>query len=326
MNTERNGDHEEIPDDILEQAAIWQAQLKDAHGDGLESGKVRAAFSTWLLADPRHRQAFDEMQSLWGALEEPVANLAQAPRTASHARSWRGFFATAACLVLAVVLGLGWQQDWPPRWHADVVTSVGERTTLELNDGSSVALNTRSALAVDFTPEQRRVSLLAGEAWFDVAKDETRPFIVDIGQGHVKVTGTRFNVRLEDGEALVSLVEGRLQLTNDTTGGAEPVVLSPGQQARLAAGGISTPVAFDKTAVTAWQRGQFVFYNEPLARVVANLNRHRQGHILITDDSLNRLKVTGVFSTSEPDTALEVITNTLPVEQIRLTDYLVLLR
>jgi transmembrane sensor len=89
---------------------------------------------------------------------------------------------------------------------------------------------------------------------------------------------------------------------------------------------ISDPVSFDRTAVTAWLRGQFVFYNTPLAQVVETLNRYRRGHIVIVNEALNELAVSGIFRTDDPDAALEVMTNTLPIRQTRLTDYVVLIR
>lgn len=227
--------------------------------------------------------------------------------------------------MLALTLGIGWQQDWPTRWQSDHITAVGEQASVTLDDGSRVQLNTDTALSVEFTAGERHVKLLKGEAWFDVTSESERPFTVDAGFGRVQVTGTRFNVRMDDGAAVVSLDEGSVKLYS-VQDQDSPMSLSPGQQARILPDGVSSAESFDRSLVTAWQRGQFVFYDKPLAEVVANLNRHRTGRILITDDKLNNLRVSGVFSTKNPDAALDVITKTLPVEQVRLTDYLVLIR
>lgn len=327
MNDISNTEKVDIPEPILEEAAIWQARLREADLAPGEERKLKAEFNTWLLQDPLHRQAFAEMESLWGALEEPVAQmLAESPQTTKVRTRWLPQLATAACLVLALLIGIGWQQDWATEWQSDYITSVGEQKPVTLDDDSRIILNTQSAVSVDFNENQRRVKLLKGEAWFDVATDTNRPFIVNAGQGSVEVTGTRFNVKLGDTGAQVSLDEGRVRLRPPQSGQGDAVVLEPGQQARLTPTGITPPETFDRKLVTAWQRGQFVFYSAPLSEVVATLNRYRSGQILITDDRLNNLKVSGVFSTEQPDKALEVITNTLPVKQTRLTDFLVLLR
>ena len=333
----------DIPEGLLEDAAIWQARLREVDQDSRAGQKLRADFSAWLLADPLHRKAFAEMEVVFGALEEPVARAVaeqgrrpgysgaagepESVRPTAGSGTWPlSRFATAACLALALLMGFGWQQDWTTRWQSDYLTATGEQMPVVLDDGSRITLNTQSAVSVEYNGSERRVRLITGEVWFEVDTDHTRPFTVDTGQGLVTVTGTRFNVRLDHSVAVVSLDDGNVQLRGGDAGQKETVMLSSGQQAQISASGITRPEGFDRTAVKAWQRGQFVFYNRPLAEVVATLNRYRSGRILITDEELNSLKVSGVFSTEDPDAALEVITNTLPVEQTRMTDYLVLLR
>lgn len=363
----------ELPEVMLEEAAIWQARLRDANPGTAEERRVRADFSQWLLADTRHRQAFAEMESLWGALQTPVEQLlaeqqvaersiayeaetdtsfdvrasAASGRAEKH-RSSRATFtlpmkslATAACLVLAIFATVGWQQDWMTQWQSDYISAVGEQLPIQPDDGSRITLNTDSALDMDYSARERRVTLLKGEAWFNVASTDKRPFIVSTEAGAVRVTGTQFNVRLDGDTAIVSLDEGRVELRlpgtqeqgaqnkgaeSSGTSDEQPFVLEPGQQAVLFGNRISAPEPFDRTAVTAWLRGQFVFYNTPLAEVVDTLNRYRHGRIVVTSRELNSLKVSGIFSTEDPDAALEVIASTLPIQQTRLTDYLVLIR
>ena len=322
---------DELPDALLEDAAIWQARLREAVPGSADERRLRVDFNQWLLSDSRHRQAFAEMESLWGALEVPVKQLVGEPAAAGQAVKRRFALpaknlAMAACLVLAVFVLLGWQQDWVTQWRSDYITAVGEEAIIEMDDGSSITLNSNSALAMEYDTRERRVRLLKGEAWFNVASTDKRLFIVNTPAGVVRVTGTRFNLRLLGDAAIVSLDEGRVELSVAGTPDDTPVVLAPGQQAALATDRISAPVSFDRTAVTAWLRGQFVFYNTPLAEVVNTLNRHRQGRILITSQELNSLKVSGIFSTDDPDAALEVITRTLPIQRTHLTDYLVLIR
>lgn len=172
----------ELPEVMLEEAAIWQARLREPRPGTPEERGVRAEFSQWLLADTRHRQAFAEMESFWGALQTPVEQLLAEQHVAesdiayeagtdtsldiragvSSARaeqyhSSRASFtvpmkrlATAACLVLAIAT-VGWQQDWVTQWQSDYITAVGEEMPIETDDGSRITLNTDSALGMDYS-------------------------------------------------------------------------------------------------------------------------------------------------------------------------------
>lgn len=335
----------DLPEPILEAAAIWHARLRDADSDAPVDTNghddIRAAFRAWLHADPRHARAFDDMQMLWGMLEKPVEKLKAEQNSAmlqSLARqsiaqpipamprlvSWRS--ALVAVLLLAAGAGLVAREDVVTRWHADHIAGIGEIAPLTLADHSHVVLNTQGALAVRFTSAERRIRLLRGEAWFEVSPADPRPFLVETPGGIVRVTGTSFNLRIVDDDTVVSLVEGRVELRPADVTGRPPVLLAPGREAVLSANAVSPATPFDRMAVTAWQRGQFVFYNTTLSDVVATLNRYRPGHILILDAALNDLKVSGVFSTRDPGAALEAIGKTLPVRVSHLSDHLVLLR
>jgi len=338
----------DLPDAVLEAAVIWHARDREPEPDPAREAGRRREFEAWLAADPRHRRALDEAERLWAVLERPAervigtrrarsrsANAFDAaggyrnPRQAS--RRIGGFrsqwaAAIAACLLVMLAGGTIWRDAIDVGLRSDYATAVGERLPVTLADGSRITLDTDSAIAVDLNATRRYVRLLRGQAWFDVSHDSVRPFMVETPEGTVRVTGTRFDVRRDDGSTVVSLAEGRVELTSPATAGQQPVALIPGQQSRLTASGPSRPVPFDRTAITAWLRGQFVFYDTPLSQVVATLNRYRRGRIVIVDDDLNRLKVSGVFDTGDPDAALAVIAGTLPVRVTRLTDYLALLR
>lgn len=311
--------HQHPDDAAFAQAVSWLTHLRERGGDA-------AAFQAWLDADPRHETAFAEAECLWGRLELPTRRLADAetgrPCAVRRHRPLRGL-AAAAGLIILLGTGLLWRDDIAVRLQSDYTTSIGARAPVDLADGSRITLNTDTAIAVDMTDDRRHVRLLRGEAWFDVAPDTARPFTVDTPMGTVRVTGTRFNLRIADGKTDVSLAEGRVSLTGRGLGDA--LILAPGQSARLTAAGVSPPLLFDRTAVTAWLRGQFVFYDTPLSRVVAEINRYRPGRIVIAKDALRDLKVSGVFRTDDTDAALRAITDTLPLGATRITGYLVVL-
>lgn len=321
---------------MLEAAAVWHARLREPKSDPVAAASQRAQFDQWMAANPRHARAFEETKSLWDALETPVKQVIDEEPAFSHReRPGVGAFRNltrrsavlAACLAILMMTGVIYHDDVMIRLNSDHMTSLGERTPLMLADGSRVTLNTDSAISVALKPNRRRVSLLRGEAWFDVSPDRGRPFFVEVTEGHIRVTGTSFGVRLEDDGAIVSLTEGQLELSaKPDHDAASHLALNAGHQAHLFDGAISDPITLDKTAATAWLRGQIVFFNTPLREVIAELNRYRGGHIVIVDGGLDDLKVSGVFATDDPGAALGVIADTLPVRVIRMTDFLVLLR
>ena len=337
-----------ITDSQFEEASTWYARLREP----ARPVDLQLEFNQWLAADPPHQQAFRETEQLWQALQAPVVEVIKAEAHASGRNTiekntaapdiklrskklsaqpsafLRRITAIAACLVVVVVgSGLFWQNDIAIQLNSDYATGVGEKMPLQLSDGSRIALNTNSAITVELQTERRHVRLLKGEAWFDVSPNDSRPFFVETSQGLVRVTGTSFGVQLRDEQTLISLTEGQVELTLPAHRLEQSVVaLAPGQQASFSAAGISAIEPFDVTQATAWLRGQLVFYDTPLAEVVSVLNRYRSGHIVVLNDELEQLKVSGVFATADTNAALNVIADTLPVQLTRLTDYLVVLR
>lgn len=320
---------------MLETAAAWHARFREPENDPASRVAQQSQFDTWLAADPRHARAYDETATLWDALEAPVRQVMLQEELLADGsiyrtpprRFMRAPALLAACLAFFVIAGLAYQQNVLLRLESDHMTAVGERTKLALADGSHVTLNTDSAIAVDLSANRRDVHLLQGEAWFDVAPDEDRPFFVQMPEGQIRVTGTSFGVRRQDGAATVSLTEGRIELkAAPEQDEASAIPLRAGNSIRLAGGSVSKATALDKTSATAWLRGQIVFFNTPLREVIAELNRYHTGRILVVNADLDALKVSGVFTTEDPDAAVGVIADTLSVQVTRVTDYLVLLR
>lgn len=306
-------------DDIHEQASLWHIRLREPGADE----RLREAHRQWLAADPLHARAFDETVELWGKLAEPVARVRAEEQAQWRARR-RVFrpLAAAACLVLALGGGLLWQGGVLDDLRSDYHTAVGQRQSVTLADGSRVELNTHSALAVSFSEGRRQVRLLRGEAWFEVQKDPARPFVVAVPQGTVTVTGTRFNVRLDDAQTTVSLAEGRVELDN----AGQHAELLPDQQSCLNASGLCPATGFDRQASGAWRQGQMVFYRTPLKQVIAELERYHHGHVFIHGEALANLPVSGVFATASADPVLQALHETLGVKVTRLGLGIVVLR
>jgi transmembrane sensor len=302
---------------VTDEAAAWFARQRS--GPLLEADA--AAFAAWLKADPAHTAAWASYQRLWGHLgsvrDDPkiLAIREQARRSAARGRDWRRIQRVGSGIAASVlVAATGWwsiriaqtelSRTRPATVHRDASTDIGERSLLVLADGSKVTLNTASAVHADYDVHERRVTLVRGEAFFDVAKDPNRPFVVSAGSRQVIAVGTAFDVRLQDREVKVTLVEGKVRVLriNDPTAGAtahvepvSPVMLLPGSTLVGRDDGADHLEQLDTARATSWRSGNLVFDGERLADVVAEMNRYSRQKLVIGNPALAERKISGVF-------------------------------
>jgi transmembrane sensor len=184
-----------------------------------------------------------------------------------------------------------------------VTTAKGDIRRAPLADGSAVTLNTDTAIRAAFDGRMRRVDLLRGEALFDVAKDPARPFVVVAGDVRVRAVGTSFTVRTHaDGQVGVIVREGVVEVWRGDRG--EPVRLSAEHAVRVADAGVLAPVVVGAAAVDramAWRQGQIDLDGLTLGQAADEFARYSDRHIVIDDPTVARLKMTGLFSASDPD-------------------------
>jgi transmembrane sensor len=214
---------------------------------------------------------------------------------------------------------VGWQQTAVIR----VATGLGEQHSKVLPDHSVVELNTQSEIRVAFTAAERRVELIRGEAFFDVAKDASRPFIVVTDLATAKAIGTRFSVYRSQTGTIVTVAEGRVlvrdkQATTDR-GGSDPVdavEVTPGTQAEAQPG---RPVQMRQANVErtfAWRERRLVFDGEPLSSVVEEFNRYNSPPLVISDARLREQHISGVFGANDPESLLDFLAK---VDHIAIT-------
>ena len=335
---------------LAEDATAWFVRMTS----DLVTEADRRGFQAWLAQDPEHPQAYADAESLWAELEavpdlrdagggdRPVGltvlptgegeeRRRGAPRRARRGTGGWRVGALAACLLLAAGLGL-LGGDLYDGWRADHRTAVGEIASLRLQDGSLVQLNSHTALAVDFTEDRRRVDLYRGEAFFAVASDPQRPFEVATGDAVARAVGTAFNVRQAGDSVEVAVAEGRVEvrLRPEVGSGNEAVTLGAGQAARYdPAQGAASEIEIERVdvpAVTAWRQQRLVFANRPLRSVIAELDRYRPGRLVFLESEIAEARFTGALDLRDTDRALTAIETTLPVEAVRLTPWLTLLR
>ncbi|MGX1788289.1 FecR family protein [Bosea sp. NPDC055332] len=310
---------------VDDEAVAWFVRLRDEEASEAD----RSAFAVWLEASPVHARAWRELKTVWGALDQaaaPKLTTTAAPNILAHnaARhrprtSWRPL-AAAAMLLLAMTAT--WRLS-PAGLLSDHRTGIGERRIVALADGSRVELGPASAIDVDLTGARRSVRLVAGEAFFAVARDTARPFVVSAGQGEIAVLGTAFDVKLGQSEAVsVVVTESKVAVS---AAGSQAVGVIAGEEVSYDRNGVSAVRPADLDSAQAWRQDQLVFHDTPLDTVLSELGRYRRGHIQLLGGELGKRRITAVFDAKRPDAALETIAHNLDLRLLRMSDYLVAL-
>jgi transmembrane sensor len=301
------------------------------------------ARQAWLDAAPEHGQAYAKALAAMDAVSTFAGDAAilalrrdaLAARGDTSGRTWR---LAAACVGLAVLAGagafmlLGPQALRPGEGQMQVAeggahrrdgahetyrTEVGTRSSFKLPDGSVATLDTDSVVQVDFSPQERTVRLLKGQALFEVAKHRPIPFRVYAGDRCITAVGTQFDVRLDGPRLRITLIEGRVKVSEaDAAPQLSPqanMILTPGEELDERAGQSMLVTRADLAKVQSWKDGLVVFEDEPLSQAVAELNRYSARPIVIGDPSISNLRVTGVFNTDQSDRFAEILTESFPL-------------
>ncbi|HGM5581848.1 TPA: FecR domain-containing protein [Pseudomonas putida] len=312
---------------IREQAAEWVVR----ESAGPLSDLQQRALAQWCAADPRHVQAYEFAWATWadlGALSElaPPVRRALPPVHARPVRRrshWRRAMTGVAAL-LVVAFGVAQAPQLLLDWQADYVTGAGEVRRVTLPDGSLVDLDSQSAIALAFDQGERRVRLLAGEAVFNaapVSARERRPFVVEYAGATTRALGTRFVVGQAGEGGWVGMLEHRVavDLLNPPQRGRADQVVEQGQSVRYdQADGVRPWPEQNLQRATDWERGVLVFERQPLAEVVARLNRYRPGRLMVVDSQLAQREVSGVFRLDQLAAVGGVLSDELQAQRVEL--------
>ncbi len=287
-----------------QEALDWIFALDRSPGDQ----GVMAGLQDWLGRQPENARAWAEARSIWDIAPRlaEVAPVLVAPVLAVPAepvrpglRPSRRRWLVGGGLALAAGLAGVSLAPLARRLGADFATGVGERRDIALPDGSRVLLNTDSTLSVDFTAGRRLVTLSRGEAFFTVARDPARPFVVAAATARAEALGTAFGVRLDTAAVDVAVATGLVGLGN--------AQLKAGESGRfdLATGVVTKGGGVDLSL--AWRQGQLVVDRWPVTRVLDELGRYHQGRILLRDGDLGRRPVSGVYDLNRPAEAVRAV-------------------
>lgn len=298
---------------INDQALHWA--VEKAYGE--MSPESRAELQAWLAADTRHRGAFVRAQAWMRATEDAVVQAQAAPLAAASAdvpptaeavapqpsrrgrlghRGWAvGGSAIAASVVALILAGGLWRA--PPKPGAQVAAP----TVMALEDGSIATLSGNAEIQVALSDDARRITLLSGEAKFQVAKDKARPFVVRSGEIFAQATGTVYSVRrvgtagatvkVQEGSVLVWPRDERDQAVLVQAGGM--ATLDPGPERAAQA----KPAA---TRLPPPELAQISLDNVPISAAVARFNRVNSTKIVIADAAIGEVTMIGLFDANDP--------------------------
>lgn len=320
---------------VAEAASYWFVRHDAAD---MSTDELRC-FEAWRAEKSAHREAFERTQIALSGFEGGadaaelralrIAALAVGPTPSHWPRSIGAVVALMGVVWLMLYATNRLQKgDSLPIASAAVVperyvTARNERSTVTLSDGTVVTLNLDTSLIVSITATDRLVRIIRGQAFFEVSRDVSRPFVVAAADRRISALGTQFDVRLEPDRVEVILLEGRVGVDHAAPSmlerlklRASHVELLPGQRLVAAMG---VPVAVTNTnaqRATSWRQGWVVFDDETVGAAVAELNRYSDRTIIVPDESVRRLRLSGVFRVGQPDRFVAIIQELLPVKAV----------
>jgi transmembrane sensor len=287
-------------------AADWIARLRDERRDPV----LEAELQEWLGESEDHRRAFNRMTRAWaraGTIRMRARGDISAAGNVRRSRFSPWAATLAATLVVVVITALYYWRD------NALVTGIGQQQVRLLQDGTRVLLNTDTRIEVNYDQQVRRVRLVRGEAWFEVSKRPTWPFLVRVGDHEIRALGTSFIVRHDDVQDLsVTLVDGRISVApiaqNDAVPSQAPRILAPGQRlifARRQEPAVDRP---ELSRVTAWERGRVEFDETPLKDAAIEMNRYSATLVTVLDPEVAQLHIGGVFRAGDSDEFVKIVT------------------
>jgi len=314
-----------------DQAAAWIARLSsDCHTENdLQD------FSLWLAKEEAHKRAYDETLNTWQTLEavkhlpfefpQPHQAIKETPNT-RNTINWLIPTALAASLLVVTLLVSTLSFNTPTTSFFS--TAIGQQKTITLDDGSTIVINTNTHLEVSLSKHLRNIHLYSGEAYFVVAKDPSRPFIVKTCFSAVRALGTAFNIRCDRKKGMVTVTEGSVQVvdTNAAHDGAASKRVEKGQSINIDETlGLSDPVIANNQRVNGWRKGEFIFENTPLTEVINEANRYSTSKILLGSPQLAQLPVTGRLELTDTLALVSALKVSLSLESITLQDNTIIL-
>lgn len=294
---------------LAETARGWVARLASGEMDGEELGR----FKQWRADHPENNRAFEHQRALWRALGRANAPARTGPprprrlpwsrreQARVPGRAWPKI-AVAGAAALAAVLTM---PELTLSLQADHRSGIAVKS-VTLPDGSAAVLDADSAISVHFSNNERRISVLKGDVWFDVRHGDRRPFRVEALGGVTQDVGTAFEVRRESASVLVGVTQGQVAVRSGEP--AASLSLRAAQRARYERGG---PVMRLGDAapgdIAVWRNGELLLDKVTVADAIAAVGRYRRGPVLIMGSTARTARINAALLTDKPEEAIDAI-------------------
>ena len=337
--------------EIQIQAASWHTKIDD----GKLSAEDQASFDLWINEKAEHKTAFDEINVISDNLQflsgnilhgkdtELGAAIREAADLGASYRADKKKFITARYIAaiaasLLVVIGSFWLWQPPVPSGGSYQTAIGEQRTVMLQDGSMVTLNTNSEITVAMTEGVRRLHLIRGEVYFDVAKDKNRPFEVAVENAYVVAVGTAFNIKRQGDKTSVLVTEGVVEVKSNfvpqqikrptTTPPERKETLVVGEQIIFGEGKFER-LQLENNMIDlriSWRKGKIFFDEVSLSEVVEEIQPYMTEKIVIADEDVGRLIAGGMFNVGKMNSFFNALETALPVEIVREKGVIIIMR
>ncbi|MEH6583294.1 MAG: FecR domain-containing protein [Halioglobus sp.] len=291
------------------------------HSSGDISSTEEMAFRVWLESSAENQRSFDDLQLLWSEFDQVSDQVLAQHGDVPASMPTRLFAVAATLLVTALFAGLLWQWQGgsmragstPP--PAQYSSQTGQLQTILLADGSSIELGAHSRLKTLYSEDQRLILLERGEAYFDVAPDSNRPFVVSTRGGTATAVGTAFTVHAGIEDVTVTVAEGIVAVSGAAANPNEQQIEAGNQLSYGPDGSLSTVERIPEDQLSSWRQGRRVFRNAPLDALIYDLNRYSEKSIIVADPRLQNVEVSGVFEDfADTQAVLRAIEQSLPAK------------
>ncbi|UPL05287.1 fec operon regulator FecR [Pseudomonas sp. IsoF] len=299
--------------DPQQEALEWFSRLRQP---GCDEGE-RQVFAAWCQV-PQNAQAYAELETFWQQLQPAPAR--PRPRQITARRSHLGKW---LALVFLLVLGALAYLYWPlmQRLGSEMHTDVGERRSLRLADGSTVHLDSASAMNVDLRGRTRQLHLVQGQVYLEVLLDG-RAMEVDVGDARIQVFGTRLQIaRFADHNELVVL-SGKAMVVQ----GGEQRLVSAGERVTFDATRIDPVQKADMKTADSWRNGRLRATDMPLGQVLERLAGYQGQRLWMLDEQAAHRRVSGDFSLDRPAESLAALASTQQLQLQGVLDHWLIVR
>ena len=290
---------------IRKEIALWVIRLNC--DNPTERAQVQQEFQAWQRNHPQYLPYFEEfrdfdleMQNLSRQQNLHGETVEQTFQAIEHEQQKVISLFNQAVFSLMAISCLGYLSfTYIPfsYYFADYKTATSEVKNIVLDDGSMLTLAPKSAIKVDYTTGQRRIELIQGDIYVDVAKNPARPFIVHTKQADYQALGTRFIVNQYTDTSALNMLHSRVQARANLTAQAKPLIVSEGQRIQVDAHGLGKIEVFDTQMFkTSWQMQQIQANELALPDLLNRLNAYHSGYMIFNEKELSQIKVTGIIN------------------------------